>query len=58
MQYQASPKFMATLAKDMKTLTDNSVAHEAAPMEILYCRIISLNDHYEVWAAYARDKAT
>jgi hypothetical protein len=41
-------EFMATLEKDMKTLTDNIASHEASLEELLYRRIISLNDQYEV----------
>jgi hypothetical protein len=48
--------FMSTLAKDMKTLTDNSTSHEVALKELLYRMIITLDDQYEVWAAYVKDK--
>jgi hypothetical protein len=48
--------FMATLARDMKTLTDNSTSHTTILEGILYHRVISINEQYDVWDAYARDK--
>lgn len=45
--------FMATLRKDMRTLSKNTTTHEAALKEHFYRRIVFLNDQYEVWEAYA-----
>jgi hypothetical protein len=50
--------FLATLAKDMKTLTNNLASHEATLEELSYHRVISLYGQYEVWAAYVKDKGT
>jgi hypothetical protein len=48
--------FMATLTKDMRTLSDNTTTHEATLEELIYCRIVLLDDQYEVWETYVRDK--
>jgi hypothetical protein len=50
--------FMATLAKDMKTLNDNTTMHEASLEELAYHQIISLYDPLEIWTTYIWDKNT
>jgi hemerythrin superfamily protein len=50
--------FMATLTRDMKTLTDNSTSHTTSLEELLYRRVISIEGQYQVWATYVRDKDT
>jgi hypothetical protein len=47
---------MATLEKDMKTLTDNSASDEVTLEELLYRKIMSLDGQYEIWADYVKDK--
>jgi hypothetical protein len=43
---------MATLTKDMKTLSDKTVAHEVSLKERFYHGIVSFDDQYEFWETY------
>jgi hypothetical protein len=48
--------FMANLRRDMKTLSQNSTAHEVSLESLLYRKIISISGYHEAWDAYIRDK--
>jgi len=50
--------FMETLAKDTRTIIDNTVIHEATFEELSYCIVLSLYNQLKIWTTYIRDKST
>jgi hypothetical protein len=48
---------MATLVKDMQTLSDNTTMHKASLKELAYHWIVALYDQLEMWTTYIRDKS-
>jgi len=47
--------FMASLIRDMKTLSNNTTSHATFLEEILYQIVISIGGQHQVWETYMRD---
>jgi hypothetical protein len=48
--------FLATLKRDMKTLSQNLIIHEVTLEALLFPTIILIPGYHEIWVAYIRDK--
>jgi hypothetical protein len=48
--------FMVNLTRNMKTLSQNSIAHEASLESLLLCKILFISRNHEVWASYLKKR--